>query len=148
MYHLVFVYWTFPRFMLIFLYMMPGSKGLSPHELAHRWVKCLGPRPGVIRQASACAVFLSFYIILLRVISPLQYTVFPQLIQEFFRIFSCRLFRHFIFFQYGSDQFLFRGLLLQFFPYEGSQLIYRDQSVELQRRLSGRNDHIIPCYLS
>ena len=24
-----------------FYYMMPGSKGLSPHELAHRWVKDL-----------------------------------------------------------------------------------------------------------
>ena len=25
--------------------MMPGSKGLSPHELAHKWVKDLGTRP-------------------------------------------------------------------------------------------------------
>ena len=25
--------------------MIPGSKGLSPHELAHRWVKDLGTRP-------------------------------------------------------------------------------------------------------
>ena len=25
--------------------MMPGSKGLSPHELAHRWVKDLRTRP-------------------------------------------------------------------------------------------------------
>ena len=25
--------------------MMPGSKGLSPHELAHRWVKDLRARP-------------------------------------------------------------------------------------------------------
>ena len=25
--------------------MMPGSKGLSPHELAHRWVKDLVTRP-------------------------------------------------------------------------------------------------------
>ena len=24
---------------------MPGSKGLSPHELAHEWVKGLGTRP-------------------------------------------------------------------------------------------------------
>ena len=24
---------------------MPGSKGLNPHELAHRWVKDLGTRP-------------------------------------------------------------------------------------------------------
>ena len=28
-----------------FYYMMPGSKGLSPHELAHRWVKDLMTRP-------------------------------------------------------------------------------------------------------
>ena len=25
--------------------MMPGAKGLSPHELAHKWVKDLRPRP-------------------------------------------------------------------------------------------------------
>ena len=25
--------------------MIPGSKGLNPHELAHRWVKALGIRP-------------------------------------------------------------------------------------------------------
>ena len=25
--------------------MMPGSKGLSPHELAHKWVKDLRARP-------------------------------------------------------------------------------------------------------
>ena len=25
-------------------FMMPGSKGLSPHELAHKWVKDLGTR--------------------------------------------------------------------------------------------------------
>jgi len=25
--------------------MMPGSKGPSPHELAHKWVKDLGTRP-------------------------------------------------------------------------------------------------------
>ena len=25
--------------------MMPGAKGLKPHELAHKWVKDLGPRP-------------------------------------------------------------------------------------------------------
>ena len=30
---------------LTFLYMIPGSKGLSPHELAHKWVKDLGTRP-------------------------------------------------------------------------------------------------------
>ncbi|WP_207642140.1 hypothetical protein, partial [[Ruminococcus] torques] len=26
---------------------MPGSKGLSPHELAHRWVKDLRTRPAM-----------------------------------------------------------------------------------------------------
>ena len=25
--------------------MIPGSKGLNPHELAHKWVKDLGTRP-------------------------------------------------------------------------------------------------------
>ena len=30
---------------LTFIYMIPGSKGLSPHELAHKWVKDLGTRP-------------------------------------------------------------------------------------------------------
>ena len=29
----------------IIYFMMPGSKGLSPHELAHKWVKDLGTRP-------------------------------------------------------------------------------------------------------
>ena len=27
--------------------MIPGSKGLNPHELAHRWVKYLGTRPNI-----------------------------------------------------------------------------------------------------
>ena len=27
--------------------MMPGSKGLNPHELAHKWVKDLGTRPNM-----------------------------------------------------------------------------------------------------
>ena len=27
--------------------MIPGSKGLNPHELAHRWVKDLGTRPNM-----------------------------------------------------------------------------------------------------
>ncbi len=27
--------------------MMPGAKGLSPHELAHKRVKDLGPRPDI-----------------------------------------------------------------------------------------------------
>ena len=30
-----------------FIYMMPGSKGLSPHELAHRWVKDLRIYPDI-----------------------------------------------------------------------------------------------------
>ena len=31
--------------------MMPGSKGLNPHELAHRWMKDLGTRPGMSIKA-------------------------------------------------------------------------------------------------
>ena len=27
------------------LYMMPGAKGLNPHELARKWMKDLGTRP-------------------------------------------------------------------------------------------------------
>ena len=27
--------------------MMPGSKGLNPHELAHKWMKDLGIRPNM-----------------------------------------------------------------------------------------------------
>ena len=27
------------------IYMMPGAKGLNPHELAHKWVKDLETRP-------------------------------------------------------------------------------------------------------
>ena len=27
------------------IYMIPGAKGLNPHELAHRWVKDLATRP-------------------------------------------------------------------------------------------------------
>ena len=27
------------------LFIMPGSKGLNPHELAHKWMKDLGTRP-------------------------------------------------------------------------------------------------------
>ena len=27
---------------------MPGSKGLNPHELAHKWMKALGIRPNII----------------------------------------------------------------------------------------------------
>ena len=30
--------------------MMPGAKGLSPHELAHKWVKDLGTRPDMSRK--------------------------------------------------------------------------------------------------
>ena len=28
--------------------MIPGSKGLNPHELAHKWMKDLGIRPNII----------------------------------------------------------------------------------------------------
>ena len=31
--------------MLYLKLMMPGSKGLKPHELAHRWLKDLETRP-------------------------------------------------------------------------------------------------------
>ncbi len=31
--------------------MMPGSKGLSPHELAHKWAKGLGTRPDMSIKA-------------------------------------------------------------------------------------------------
>ena len=27
--------------------MMPGSKGLNPHELAHKWMEGLGIRPNM-----------------------------------------------------------------------------------------------------
>jgi len=37
--------------------MIPGSKGLNPYELAHRWVKDLGT-PGII---SCCNVGLRMY---------------------------------------------------------------------------------------
>lgn len=33
--------------------MMPGSKGLSPHELAHRWVKDLGTHPDMSIKVGA-----------------------------------------------------------------------------------------------
>ena len=29
------------------IYKMPGSKGLNPHELAHKWMKDLGIRPNM-----------------------------------------------------------------------------------------------------
>ena len=32
-------------FSVSIFYMIPGSKGLSPHELAHKWVKDLLTRP-------------------------------------------------------------------------------------------------------
>ena len=31
-----------PQKASILMYMIPGSKGLNPHELAHRWVKDIG----------------------------------------------------------------------------------------------------------
>ena len=39
--------WVKTTFYFVFSYyiMMPGSKGLSPHELAHMWVKDLRTRP-------------------------------------------------------------------------------------------------------
>ena len=48
----VFLYFAFKNtFVLVVLLvhiiysMIPGSKDLSPHELAHKWVKDLGTRP-------------------------------------------------------------------------------------------------------
>ena len=35
--------------------MMPGSKGLKPHELAHKWLKDLGTRPDMSIKAGAFA---------------------------------------------------------------------------------------------
>ena len=35
--------------------MMPGSKGLKPHELAHKWLKDLGTRPDMSIKARAFA---------------------------------------------------------------------------------------------
>ena len=32
---------------------MPGSKGLNPHELAHRWGKDLGTRPDMSFKSNA-----------------------------------------------------------------------------------------------
>ena len=30
--------------------MIPGSKGLNPHELAHEWVRDLGTRPNIRQE--------------------------------------------------------------------------------------------------
>ena len=38
-------YWDKAEEVLFIYIMIPGSKGLNPHELAHRWVKDLGTRP-------------------------------------------------------------------------------------------------------
>ena len=42
-----FAIFPFPFFTknMVYYILMPGSKGLSPHELAHKWVKDLGTRP-------------------------------------------------------------------------------------------------------
>ncbi len=32
---------------MYFYIMIPGSKGINPHELAHRWVKDLGTPTGI-----------------------------------------------------------------------------------------------------
>ena len=35
--------------------MIPGSKGLNPHELAHKWVKDFGTRPRYEHKSGASA---------------------------------------------------------------------------------------------
>ncbi len=42
-----FTIFPFPFFAKIMVYyiLMPGSKGLNPHELAHKWVKDLRTHP-------------------------------------------------------------------------------------------------------
>ena len=44
-----FTIFPFPFFAKIMVYyiLMPGSKGLNPHELAHKWVKDLMTRPDI-----------------------------------------------------------------------------------------------------
>ena len=47
--------------------MMPGLKGLSPHELAHRWVKDLRTRPDMsIKVGGFCP---DIYIILINCVN-------------------------------------------------------------------------------
>ena len=49
------------------IWMMPGSKGLSPHELAHRWVKDLRTRPDMsIKVGGFCP---DIYIILINCVN-------------------------------------------------------------------------------
>ena len=42
-----FTIFPFPFFTknMVYYILMPGSKGLSPHELAHKWMKDLRTRP-------------------------------------------------------------------------------------------------------
>ena len=74
--------------------MMPGSKGLSPHELAHRWVKDLRTRPDmsikvgcwgfcprhhiIIDWFSTACIYLSTSILLL------LYTIFDPSVVFFY----------------------------------------------------------------
>ena len=39
-----------PAYIVLFYLMMPGSKGLSPHELAHMWADCGSAKHGTIRR--------------------------------------------------------------------------------------------------
>ena len=42
--------------------MMPGAKGLKPHELAHKWLKDLGTRPDMSIKARAFAPDIIIYV--------------------------------------------------------------------------------------
>ena len=45
-YNIIYVYVYIIYAYVIYVYIMiPGAKGLNPHELAHRWVKDFGTRP-------------------------------------------------------------------------------------------------------
>ena len=55
--------------------MMPGSKGLNPHELAHKWVKDLRTRPDM--SIKICEYWVEFIICswwLLRHINIIKYS--------------------------------------------------------------------------
>ena len=41
--------------------MMPGSKGLNPHELAHKWMKDLGRIVGVQRTEQSVGIIVGAF---------------------------------------------------------------------------------------
>ena len=57
-------------YVLFFIYMMPGSKGLNPHELAHKWMKDLGTRPNIndVTGLLHCYAVPAILIILLEIL--------------------------------------------------------------------------------